>query len=309
MTEVKGLVSVTIPFYNAERYFAETIESVLAQTYSHWELLLVDDGSTDRSREIARAYAQKMPDRIFCLEHPGNQNRGPAATRNLGASRSKGEFLAFLDSDDVWLSNKLQENVSSLKANPDAGFVFGLTEWWYDWDPNQSGQYENHIPLLAPGDKLYFPHVLLAKSYPLGRYGAPCPSSYVIRREAYEQIAGFDNCFNPKTFQLYEDIAFLTKIYLNIPVFVSSLCLDRNRCNRFSLTQKMAGSSEEEGARRFFFRWLKNYFRQHGVIDPEVLRAVRKESWYYEIPMPASAAMFLRRVVNKVRRTLNPNSQ
>ena len=86
MNEVKGLVSVTIPFHNAERFLTETIESVLAQTYTSWELLLVDDGSTDSSAEIAYRYETQYPGRIRGLEHPDHRNCGLTRSRNLGAA-------------------------------------------------------------------------------------------------------------------------------------------------------------------------------------------------------------------------------
>ena len=89
MEETKGLVSVTIPFFNAERFLRETIESVLAQRYATWELLLVDDGSSDGSSTIAQSYAALHPDKIFYLEHAGHRNLGLPAARNLGA-RSAG---------------------------------------------------------------------------------------------------------------------------------------------------------------------------------------------------------------------------
>src|ERR1700691_5509608 len=99
MDEVKGLVSVTIPFHNSEGFLCESIESVLAQTYVHWELFLVDDGSSDRSTRIANDYAARSPERVHYLQHPEHSNCGVTRTRNLGALHSRGEYLAFLDSD------------------------------------------------------------------------------------------------------------------------------------------------------------------------------------------------------------------
>src|ERR1700687_4623324 len=99
----KGLVSVVVAFYNAERFLAEAIDSVLAQTYPRWELLLVDDGSRDSGPEIAHEYAARNPGRIYCLAHPGHRNLGPCTARNLGVRHSTGQYIAVLDSDDVWL--------------------------------------------------------------------------------------------------------------------------------------------------------------------------------------------------------------
>src|SRR3974390_1092217 len=103
MRETDDLVSISIPFYNSEDFLSEAIESVLAQTYSHWELFLVDDGSTDRSKDIAHSYAARFPEKITYLEHPNHRNCGLTCSRNLGVRNARGAFLAFLDSDDVWL--------------------------------------------------------------------------------------------------------------------------------------------------------------------------------------------------------------
>jgi glycosyltransferase involved in cell wall biosynthesis len=302
MSEFKGLVSISIPFYNAERFISETIESVLAQTNAQWELLLVDDGSTDRSSEIAHDFVLRWPEKIRYREHPGHRNRGVNASRNLGAKCSQGEYLAFLDSDDIWLPDKLERQVASMDAHPEAGIVFGPTKYWYSWDPDRSDRQEDRVPPLAPGGRLYFPPTLLARSYPLGEYGAPCPSSFLLRRSAFEHIGGFDERFNPETYQLYEDIAFLTKVYLNLPVFVSELCLDNNRCSQFSMTHGLAGSSHEESARRYYFNWLQQYLRSRSVADPEIWKAVRRQAWFYRIPLPAMITKLLRRIDGKLSR-------
>src|ERR1700691_6786421 len=105
----RPFVSIITPFYNTERFLQEAIESVLAQTYSNWELLLVDDGSTDGSTAIAHRYADRAPAKIRYLAHPGRENRGLSASRNLGIAGAGGEFLALLDADDVWLPQKLEQ--------------------------------------------------------------------------------------------------------------------------------------------------------------------------------------------------------
>ncbi|MGO8760261.1 MAG: glycosyltransferase family 2 protein [Terracidiphilus sp.] len=302
MKEIEGLVSVTIPFLNAERFLRETIESVLAQSYSQWELLLVDDGSSDASTGIARSYAASRPDRIFYLEHPSHRNLGVNAARNLGARSSRGEFLAFLDSDDIWLPARLEAAVASMVEHPEAGFFFGPTEYWYEWDPEGNGGRKNEVPALAPGDRLYLPPELMACTMPLGKFGVPCPCSFLLRRWALERVGGFDESFNPSTFQYYEDVALLSKIYLHVPVFVSSACLDKNRCSRFSMSRQMVPALSHDAARRFFFRWLKGYLRQHAINDREIWRIVRKESWFYCLPL--HVASLLRRAQWKIARGL-----
>jgi glycosyltransferase involved in cell wall biosynthesis len=111
-------VTVIIPAYGVEQYIAATIRSVLAQTYRNFELLIIDDGSTDRSLEICRQFTDR---RIRILRQP---NRGPAAARNLGIWQATGAYIALLDGDDLWTPNKLEKHVAHLENNPDVGVSF-----------------------------------------------------------------------------------------------------------------------------------------------------------------------------------------
>ncbi len=110
----KKLVSVVISFLNEENFLTEAIDSVIKQDYPCWELLLVDDGSTDKSTGIAKIYAAQNPDKIKYLEHEGHLNKGLSASRNMGINQAKGELVALLDADDVWLPNKLSHQVAIL---------------------------------------------------------------------------------------------------------------------------------------------------------------------------------------------------
>jgi glycosyltransferase involved in cell wall biosynthesis len=296
MDRVKGLVSVSIPFLNSERFLAEAIESVLNQTYGDWELFLVDDGSTDRSTAVAHKYVASIPTRIHYLEHPGHRNCGLPCSRNLGVRTGTGEYLAFLDSDDVWMPHKLEQQVSLMNAHPEAGFLYGHSEYWYDWDIGRKSEKQNEVPKLAPAGKLYYPPALLKSSYPLGAYGAPCPSSFMLRHSAFEQVGGFEEHFNANTYQLYEDQAILAKLYLSVPVYVSEDCWDKYRCHPSSMGQMIEGTVREESERRFYFRWLQQYLQQHAIKDPEIWTAVRKNAWAYWFPLPARTARLLRRI-------------
>ena len=112
ISEWHGLVSVVIIFFNEERFLAEAVASVYAQTFHDWELLLVDDGSSDRSSDIAKGYAERDPARVRYLEHPGHANRGASASRNVGVHAARGEWVAFLDGDDIWLPERLERSVA-----------------------------------------------------------------------------------------------------------------------------------------------------------------------------------------------------
>src|SRR3990167_7462919 len=129
----KPLVSVIMPFLNAEKFIGEAIDSVFAQTYTSWELLPVDDGSSDGSTRIALDYNERNPERVRYLEHDRHMNKGTSASRNLGIRNAKGKYIATLDDDDVWLPNKLQQQVEIMESNPEIGMVYGNTKDWHGW--------------------------------------------------------------------------------------------------------------------------------------------------------------------------------
>lgn len=116
----ESLVSVIIPCYNGEEFIREAIESVINQTYQNWEIIVVDDGSTDNSKEIVDKC--RTGQRIKCVQH--DINKGIAKARNTGIRLARGDYIAFLDQDDVWLSDKLKVQVNCFKnQQEDIGMI------------------------------------------------------------------------------------------------------------------------------------------------------------------------------------------
>jgi glycosyltransferase involved in cell wall biosynthesis len=113
-------VSVIVPAYNTARYLRAAIDSVLNQTYDDWELIIIDDGSTDETRSVVHSY---VPTLGVKLRYLYQSNRGLPAARNTGIQEAEGEFIAILDADDVWLSARLSRGVAVLDGNPDVGLV------------------------------------------------------------------------------------------------------------------------------------------------------------------------------------------
>lgn len=124
MNSVERLVSVIVPVYNRVEYVAETIESILAQTYESLELVLINDGSTDDSLAILKAYQQRFPDKIVVIDQT---NQGQIAARNNGIKQASGHFIAFLDSDDLWYPEKLALQIP-LFQNANIGLVYCAIE-------------------------------------------------------------------------------------------------------------------------------------------------------------------------------------
>ncbi len=117
-------VSVCIPSYNHERYIGAALDSVLAQTFRDFEVIVVDDGSTDGTLQIARSYASRYPRLIQVFTHPNGANRGISTTWNLTMEKSSGEYLACMGSDDVWLPEKLEIQVAQLDRDHRVGLVY-----------------------------------------------------------------------------------------------------------------------------------------------------------------------------------------
>lgn len=129
-----------MPAYNALPYIGQAIQSVLDQDYAEVELIVVDDGSNDGTPDEARRYGA----RVRVIEQ---KNGGPAAARNCGVKAAHGDFLAFLDADDVWLPGKLRSQVDYLDTHPEAGVVFGS---WIRWNANADGSFSP--PPAVPND-------------------------------------------------------------------------------------------------------------------------------------------------------------
>ena len=145
MEQDAGLISIIVPVYNAGAYIRETISMVAAQTYGNWELLLVDDGSEDDSREKIRESMESGDARIRLIEK--QQNEGAARARNTGIEASKGRYVAFLDADDLWMPDKLEKELAFMKEKQ-AAFVFTAYEFG-DEDAKRTGKVVNVPPSLT----------------------------------------------------------------------------------------------------------------------------------------------------------------
>jgi glycosyltransferase involved in cell wall biosynthesis len=275
----KPLVSCIVIFFDpGEKFFIEAIESIFAQTYDHWELLLVDDGSSDKSTVIALEYTQKYPDKVRYLEHEGHQNRGMSATRNLGIRHAKGELIAFLDADDIWLPQKLEQQVPILESYPEAAMLYGKTQFWYSWADKKSTIWQSN-PEFPKDDSMTITSVqfdqLIEPPAQLllflqNKEIYPCTCSILIRRQVFEEIGTFEENFR----NAHEDMVFHSKLFLKVPVYVSSQCWDKYRIHPHSYWRRadMEGKGEEIRHRGYlkYLKWLENYLSEEEIQDPEV---------------------------------------
>lgn len=285
--ECPPVVSVITIFRNAPvRFFEEAIASVLAQTDKRWELLLIDDGSTDQSPDIARRAVAANPERMRLLTHPNGSNLGMSASRNLGIAAAKGEFVAFLDADDVYLPEKLQRQIAVLHTHPDAGIVFGPTLHWWSWTGDPADRQRDSVRRLGVAPGAVVPAPELVRAYLERRADTPATCGVLVRRAAIEAVGGFDARFP----DLYEDQAFFFKLLLVESAYVEGQAWDRYRRHPDAMCEvrvregKHADDYSVTAPRRYFLEWLAEYFQRTAVEDADLRRLLRRELWVHRHP-------------------------
>jgi glycosyltransferase involved in cell wall biosynthesis len=277
--QATSLISIIMPFLNVDDFIQQAIESVLSQTDSNWELLLVDDGSVDGSTEIARAYATRHTRTIRYLQHEGHVNLGASASRNLGGHHARGNYIAYLDSDDVWLSSKLEEQQRLLGTIPGIDMIVGATKYWSTWQ--DSTKEDIIVRVGAPQDTLFAPGQLIPLLYPLGSGAAPSMNTVLIRSDFVRRIGGWVDNFRVA----YTDQVFLVKVYLHGSTYVACNCWDmyRQRLDSSSRTA-LAGRGYRE-VRLKFLLWFEGYLRDQGLEHCEAARLLRRAMWANRHPI------------------------
>jgi glycosyltransferase involved in cell wall biosynthesis len=194
------LVSVIIPVYNGERYLSDTIRSVIAQSENNWEIVAVNDGSTDRSLALLEDFAIKFPDRIRVISV---NNGGVSRARNTGVTEAKGDYIAFLDQDDLWMPQKLQLQVEQFRSDKNLGISY-TNESIID----HAGSVVQEKVLIFK-DKInrgfVFEYLVFENFVPI--------SSVMIRKDLFTAIGGFD-----PQYSLAEDYDFILKAVNIAPV-------------------------------------------------------------------------------------------
>jgi glycosyltransferase involved in cell wall biosynthesis len=264
-------VSIICIFLDMEAFIAEAIKSVLDQDFEDFELLLVDDGSTDGSTSIARDFERRFPDKVRYLEHEGHANRGMSASRNLGIQCSTAPYLAFIDADDRWRPTKLSQQITILDREPEAAMVCGRVNYWETW----RGGRDRLVFTGHRRDGLSRPPETLLSLYPLGVVDAPCPSDIMVRRSAVEAVGGFEESFTG----FYEDMAFFVKIFAEFPVWLStSVWLDYRRHEGSASSNITA--DDYRRIRRSLLDRLEVYVANRPISEKaRVLRAIATARW------------------------------
>ena len=245
--------------FNSAAYLAEAIESILYQKTSRtWELLFVDDGSTDETFSIVSEYARRIPERISVFMHADGENRGISASRNLALNHAHSPLITFLDSDDVWLPHHLETQASLLDHMPEVTMVYGGAERWVDFrlpfDEKQSRAADwgsNYLPPLVPMGELagLLPRGRLLQWSREDESMVPCICTVMLRTAAAHAVGGFCEDFRG----LYDDQAFHAKIACDYEIFAHDVCVARYRQHAASCCARAHADGEIERRERIRF--------------------------------------------------------
>ena len=305
LTNSKPMVSVITPFLNAEKFFEEAIESVIAQTYDNWELLLVDDGSTDKSTEIALTYAERFPNKIRYLEHDRHQNLGKSTSRNLGISHARGVYITLLDADDVFLPQKLSKQVAILESQPKLGMVYGSTKYWYSWTGNLEDKQRDFFGRLGVQPNSLFEPPTLLTLFLRDSGIVPCICGLVARLDVIKAIG----CFDERIQHMYEDQVLLAKLCLQAPVFVESGCWEKYRqhsesSSNIAISTGEYHPSKPNPARQAFLIWLQEYISAQNINDNQLNKALDKALLPYRYPFLDRVVKFPKYLKTQIKQTL-----
>lgn len=242
---VEDLVSVIIPVYNRETLVCQAIDSVLRQSYKNIELIIADDGSTDNTPIILSQYKKIPRVHILTLKHSGN----PGQVRNSGAKIAQGRWLAFLDSDDIWMKDKVEKQLAYLTLNPHYRFIHTLERW----ERNGKIISQSHRKHIKEGDLF---EIALGKCE-IG------PSTVIMERELFDHFGGFR-----EDLEICEDYEFWLRITSEEPVaYINE-----------ELVIKRAGHDDQLSAKYGFIELFKINALKH-LVD---------QRWFHESKLIAA---------------------
>lgn len=243
-------VSVIIPTYNRTRFISEAVESVLAQTYSDYEILVVDDGSIDNTKDVLLPYQDKV---IYIYQ----KNQGVSAARNTGIRNSKGKYIAFLDSDDMWLPEKLEKQVEILDKYPDISMVYSNISYC-----DEKGRYIRTASKANMFQSGHIPEKVL-----LWKVNCGYLQTWLIRKSCFDEIGLLDT-----TFKMSEDREMSVRIAMNYNIYGLKEPLTMVRQHRPS---ERLGRSPAKEREYYYFKFLDHFFDKYK--DFQIVEMTRKK--------------------------------
>jgi glycosyltransferase involved in cell wall biosynthesis len=263
-------VSVILCTYNRAQFLARAIRTVLAQTYSSFELIVVDDGSTDGTRELVGQFDDR---RVIYVAH--DKNKGLSAARNTGLKRATGQYIAFIDSDDEWEEDKLEQQMAFLADKPMPVFLFSNSSRIKD------GRCAGFEKDPAVGTHRYF--------YKM--YSASAPSTWIVSRDVFELTGYFDEAL-----RRFEDVDFLFRM---AQCHVAAYYLAKVVMKKYEHGTNLSCISVATlMARESFYEKHKNALRQDPVYVFRLYASMGKDAWVLR-KYSLAYRYFLRAVVCK----------
>lgn len=250
MSTPKPLVSVVIPAYNSQGTVERAIRSALAQDYDPIEVIVVDDGSADRTAEIAEAIGNK---RVRVI---GQANAGPAAARNQGIRESRGEFIAFLDADDQWIPAHLSSCLKMFLNQPKVGAVYSLIDHRL-----QNGReiYGDRWERNRLFERVFWPSARMVTS------------GVVLRRRVFDEVGIFD-----KSLRSREDM----DLFIRAGEKYEVIEIPKPLVIKYTHAEQMSVLTSNELAERDYFRVIERAFERDLARYQPVRRTIMAEAWY-----------------------------
>lgn len=272
------LISVIMPAFNAERFISESIESVLSQSFYNLELLIVDDGSTDDTRSIIDEFESRDP-RVHVLNNI--RSKGVSGARNTGISSAKGDWVAFLDSDDVWYESTLEHRVSVANKYPECDVITSDYNIWFPDDESSEVPITSANPVWA---KYFFNCTKASEDLkmikPIGAFlesALTHTSVIMVKTELLRSLGGFD-----ESLKTYEDVLLWLKLaaYSECIVFIPVVG-SKYRQRTGSLTH--SGEPETKGAPVVFRKLLSDpaFQNYRNVLKREVRNHLILNTYWY----------------------------
>jgi SAM-dependent methyltransferase len=278
-------VSVLMPMFNAARYVAEAIESVRAQTLDGWELIIVDDGSTDDCYAIARRYAEREPGWIRVFQHPDRANNGLSRTANRALAEASGNYIAFLDADDTWMPERLAHDVAVLDANPAIAAVISNTLYWW-MDEDQPAWIDRFN---APLNCVWPPRSFFKSAWLRHESSVPCITAFTVRTALLRELGGFD-----ESYSVAMDMKMIAEVAFRYPVFVADACNTEYRRTRESLWSRSIADGRDAECRRRFLKWIRALIERNAGDDPALLA-----QFMADMAHPSSAPLIGGRILRR----------